>query len=101
MFIDVLLLVCGLIKGSIAALYWTFERLFSSVDANMVEEIVPFGKNFLTALECTDVGIRQAPARYTDIAKYDEVLGLWDRRIASSGSVNLGGVEKFHRCGLR
>lgn len=81
--VDVLLLVGGLVECRIAALHRTFKWFLASVNADVVEQIVPFGEDFLTSLERADVGVCQSAARNSHVTKDDKILGFRDRCITS------------------
>jgi hypothetical protein len=52
----VLFLVCSLIEDGFAALNWAFEGLFPGMDAEMVEQVVPFREKLITPFVLAEEG---------------------------------------------
>ena len=55
-----LFLVCGLVEYRFATLYRALEGLLSCVNSEMVEQIVPFGEQFITAVVLAEEGSGEA-----------------------------------------
>lgn len=75
MSVYVLFLVCGLVEDGFAALHGALEGLLPCVDAEVVEQVVPFGEQFVAPVVLAKEGSREAGCRGPNVLNHYKLLG--------------------------
>ena len=72
---NVLFLVCGLVEDGFAALHGALEGLLPCVNAEVVEQIVPFWKQLVAAFVIAKEGSSEAGFGRSNVLNHYELLG--------------------------